>query len=288
MQGLNATVTSPGAASSPRSPSPARRRCRRTSSCRGSCSAPRSPTCRRRKRCSSPPPSPRSSRAAAASIRSTRCESGWPRPPAHRPGRRRHRPAHRDRRRQIHHPQIVRRSRDRRRGLFGNPGRISGHPLAVGAVDGDHHRPLERERAGVRRTISQQEIRHWRMSAFARTRFSEHGNRAAANLVMRFAALPSKNAAPFGAALTLVTSIDYAKVALAPRRRSAPPIIPNPIIIIAQVAGSGTAEAEAGERCGPETRSWETRIRTAVVQGVELIGHAGQRLSPMVRNDCQW
>ncbi len=59
-------------ASSPRSPSQARRNCRRTSSCRGSCSGPQSPTCRRPRRCSWPRRSPRFRADQAASIRSTR------------------------------------------------------------------------------------------------------------------------------------------------------------------------------------------------------------------------
>ena len=71
-----------------------------------------------------------------------------PRPPAHRPRRRRHRPEDRDRRGQVHHPQIVRRGRDRRTGLFRDAGRISDDSLALVAVDRVDRRPLERERAG--------------------------------------------------------------------------------------------------------------------------------------------
>ena len=47
-------------------------------------------------------------------------QSGRPRPPAHRPGGRRDRPEDGDRRRQVHPPQTVRRSGDRRAGLFGD------------------------------------------------------------------------------------------------------------------------------------------------------------------------
>ena len=49
---------------------------------------------------------------------------------------------------QVHHPQIVRRGRDRRAGLFGHAHRISDDPLAFLAVDGVDHRPVERQRPG--------------------------------------------------------------------------------------------------------------------------------------------
>src|SRR6185312_5289400 len=69
------------------------------------------------------------------------------RPPAYRPRRRRNRPEDRDRRRQVHHPQALRRSGDRRRRLFRDPGRISDDPLALHPVDGLHDRPFERDGA---------------------------------------------------------------------------------------------------------------------------------------------
>ena len=135
-------------ASSPRSPSPASRRCRRTSCCRASCSAPRSPTCRRPRRCSWPRRSPRSSRASGSldPINALRRAVGLDRlriVPADVATGQKTAIA----RRQVHHPQIVRGGGDRRAGLFGDAGRISDDPLALDAVDRLDHRPLKR---GVR------------------------------------------------------------------------------------------------------------------------------------------
>ena len=131
--------------------SPACRRCRRTNCCRGSCSAPRSPTCRRPKRCSS--------RSAVAALQ---LRLGQPRPdqraaprgrarpacgscrPTSRPGRRRRSPAGK-----YITPQAVRRSDHRRAGLFGDARRISDHALAFVAVVGLDHRPDRARTCGV-------------------------------------------------------------------------------------------------------------------------------------------
>ena len=60
-----------------------------------------------------------------------------------------------DRRGQVHHAQIVRRSGDRRTGLFGDAGRISDDSLAFAAVDGLDGGPVERERAGQQGLLSE-------------------------------------------------------------------------------------------------------------------------------------
>jgi translocation and assembly module TamB len=83
VQGLDASVTVRAPGSSPKSPSPACRSCRRTSCCRGSCSAPRSPTCRRPRRCSSPRRSPRCSRAGQPRPDQRAAPRGRARPAAH-------------------------------------------------------------------------------------------------------------------------------------------------------------------------------------------------------------
>ena len=126
-----------------------RRRCRRTSCCRGSCSGPRSPTCRRPKRCSSPPRSPRCSRGSGSldPINALRKAVGLDRlriVPADIATGQKTAIA----RRQVHHPQVVRGGRHRRPGLFRNARRISDDPLALDPVDRLDRRPPERERAG--------------------------------------------------------------------------------------------------------------------------------------------
>ena len=73
-------------------------------------------------------------------------EGSGARPAAHRPRRRRDRTEDRGRRGQIHYSQNVRRSGDRRPGLFGNAGRISAHAVALPALDRIDGRPLGRER----------------------------------------------------------------------------------------------------------------------------------------------
>ena len=125
-------------------------RCRRTNCCRGSCSAPRSPTCRRPKRCSS-----------ASAVAALQSGSG-----SLDPINALRRAVGLDRLRivpadvatgqktalvggQVHHPQIVRRSDHRRAGLFRDARRISDHALALAAVVGLDHRPDQRQRAGV-------------------------------------------------------------------------------------------------------------------------------------------
>ena len=70
------------------------------------------------------------------------------RPAADRLRRCRHRAEDRDRRGQVHHPQIVRRGDHRRPGLFRDPGRISDDALALDPVDGLDGRPGQRQRSG--------------------------------------------------------------------------------------------------------------------------------------------
>ena len=155
-----------------------RRRCRRTSSCRASCSAPRSPTCRRPKRSSSPRPSPRSSRATAASIRSTRFAArsasiGCAIVPADvATGQKTAIGAGKYITRKLFVEVVTDGA-----GLFGDAGRISDDALALAAVDRLDHRPLERERAGEQGLLDGGPIWSWLNVAPFRSRMQRAGSR---------------------------------------------------------------------------------------------------------------
>ena len=145
-----------------------RRRCRRTSCCRASCSAPRSPTCRRPKRCSSPRRSPRSSPDRAASTRSTRSRRaiGLDRlrivPADVATGQKTAIAAGKYITRKLFVEVVT-----DGQGYSATQRRISDDPLAFAAVDGVDHRPVERERPGQQGLLANVRF-SWRASVHRR------------------------------------------------------------------------------------------------------------------------